>query len=525
MNSRLRCFARILLVGAAYLAAAKLTLAFAIPPGYATAVWPSSGIALAALLLLGWRAWPGVWVGAALANFSIQYSAPLAAAIATGNTLEALACAVLVRRYVGAHGRFERGEHVVRFVAAVLASCAVAATVAVLSLGAGARMAWGDAFDNWMTWWLGDAAGIIIVAPLLLIWSRDFRNTFSAWRAAECAALAVALVLATLMVFAGWFISPGAHSLTFLLLPLVLWAAFRFTQREVATASALICGIAVWFTVAGRGPFGAESLNRSLLLLQAFVSIVAVTGLALAVVLEERRRVEGRLRRANEELERFVYAAAHDLQEPLRTVVNFADLLARRHRERLDGEGREYLGFIESGVKRMRRLLSDLLSFAQIGGSSGGPPGMDCEAALASVCAGLRTAMEETHAKVTHDPLPKLAVDGTQTEMLFQNLIVNAVKFRSEQPPRIHVSARREPGEWLFSVRDNGIGMDPQYREVIFGIFQRLHGVERYPGTGIGLTICKKIVERHGGRIWVESQQGRGCTFFFTIPDDRGIDA
>lgn len=521
MNKSLRGFARILLVAAAYLTAAKLTLAFAIPPGYATAVWPSSGIALAALLLVGWRAWPGVWVGAAIANFSIQYSAPLATAIATGNTLEALASAVLVRRYIGAHGRFDRGEHVVKFVAATLASCAVAATVGVLSLGAGGLIEWRGAFDNWITWWLGDTAGMIIVAPLLLIWSRDFRYSFSAGRAAECAVLAIALVLATLMIFADRFTGGGAYSLTFLLLPVLVWAAFRFSQREVATASALVCGIAVWFTVAGEGPFAADSLNRSLLLLQAFISTVAVTGLALAVVLEERRRAEEQLRRTNEELESFVYAAAHDLQEPLRTVVNFSDLLGRRYGDRLDSEGREYVEFIESGARRMRRLLSDLLVFAQVGQKSGHPL-VDCESALTRACEGLKAGLDEARGTVTHDPLPSVAVENTHMELLFQNLISNAVKFRGEQPPRIHVSARREGGDWVFSVRDNGIGMDPRYCDAIFGMFQRLHGADRYPGNGIGLTICKKIVERHDGRIWAESEEGGGSTFFFAIPENRG---
>jgi signal transduction histidine kinase len=517
MKEQIRYAVQVVLVAALYFGAAKLALALAIPPGYASAVWPSSGIALAAMLVLGWRCWPGVWLGAALANFTIQYSAPLAAAIATGNTLEAVIGAMLVRSYVGIPHRFERGGHVVSFVAVAMVSCAIAATTATLALGIGGFMPWAVFMDNWWTWWLGDVAGIIIVAPLLLAWSRAWSYRWSAARALEFAALAVLLTGTALAVF-GDFIADGlASGLTFLVLPLIVWAAFRFTQREVATAIAVVCGIAVWYTVVGRGPFAMDSLNQSLLLLQAFMSTVAVTGLALAAVLAERGRVDASLRRANEELERFVHVTAHDLQEPLRTVINFAELLDRRNRHRLDGEAREFVGFIVTGVARMQRILSDLLLLSRIDVKEVSRGELDCEKMLASVREGLKVALDEAGAALTHDPLPKVKGDGTLLELVFQNLIGNAIKFRGAEPPRIHVGAWRQGGDWVFSVRDNGIGIDARHFGTIFEMYQRLDAAERYPGSGIGLTICKKIVDRHDGRIWLESREGAGTTFYFTV--------
>ena len=506
---------RIALVAVVYFAAAKVALALAIPPGYATAVWPSSGIALAALLLSGTRLWPGVWLGAAAANFTIQFSLPVACAIATGNTLEALLAAALVQRYIGRQARFERGEDIVRFVGIAIVAGAVAATAASLTLGLGGFVAWQQTGYHWWTWWQGDVAGIVIVTPLVLSWARPQRPGWTPDRGAELVMFAIALLVAASASFA-W---PYGTSLPFffLLLPFMIWAAFRFSQTEVTTAAAVVCAIAVWQTVAGRGPFATENTNLSLLLLQAFMSTVAVMGLALSAVLEERRRAAERLRQAHDELEQFVYVAAHDLQEPLRSVLNFTDMLGRR-RDRLDAESRDYLGFIESGVSRMRRILADLLAFSQVDRKAGEPVEVDCERALDNTLEGLKAALDESGAVVSRDPLPTVTGIATLLELVFQNLIGNAIKFRAERPLRIHVGARRDGAAWLFSVRDNGIGIARRHFATIFEMFQRLHASERYSGTGIGLTICRKIVERHGGRLWLESEEGAGTTFYFTIP-------
>jgi light-regulated signal transduction histidine kinase (bacteriophytochrome) len=245
--------------------------------------------------------------------------------------------------------------------------------------------------------------------------------------------------------------------------------------------------------------------------------------------IEVRRRAEESLReystalaRSNADLQQFAYVASHDLQEPLRAVSSFSQLLARRYQGKLDSDADDFITFMVEGAARMQTLINDLLAFSRIG-TQGNPFALvECEDILEATQENLAVAITESGALITHDPLPALVADPTQFLRLFQNLFSNAIKFRRrEEAPRIHVSAKRLEHAWQFSVRDNGIGIDPQYFDRIFIIFQRLHGREEYPGTGIGLAICKKIVERRGGRIWVESEPGKGSTFYFVIPDKK----
>ena len=237
---------------------------------------------------------------------------------------------------------------------------------------------------------------------------------------------------------------------------------------------------------------------------------------------DEIKRYAEDLKRSNQELEQFAYVASHDLQEPLRTVSSFSQLLARRYHGKLDADADEFFTFIVDGATRMQTLINDLLAFSRVGMRDNPFAPVACEQVLQIAKQNLDVAIAESGAMITHDPLPTLTADQTQLTQLFQNLFSNAIKFRRpEEAPRIHVSAEWRNGAWQFSVRDNGIGIAPQYFDRIFIIFQRLHGREEYSGTGIGLAICKKIVERHGGRMWLESEPGAGSTFRFTIPDER----
>jgi PAS domain S-box-containing protein len=235
------------------------------------------------------------------------------------------------------------------------------------------------------------------------------------------------------------------------------------------------------------------------------------------------------LERSNKELEQFAYIASHDLQEPLRMVASYTQLLAKRYSDRLDQDARDFIGFAVDGAVRMQRLINDLLTYSRVQTQGKSLGLVDSHSALGAALVNLAAAIEESGAVVTNDDLPGVTADYTQLVQVFQNLIGNALKFRGEAPPHVHVSAARggltatrlrTPGSgfWDFSVRDNGIGMEPQYFERIFVIFQRLHGQSKYPGTGIGLALCKRIVERHGGRIWVESEVGKGTALHFTLP-------
>jgi PAS domain S-box-containing protein len=236
--------------------------------------------------------------------------------------------------------------------------------------------------------------------------------------------------------------------------------------------------------------------------------------------LEERvvKRTE-ELQRSNEELAQFAYVASHDLQEPLRTVSVYTQLLARRYGAVLDGDAKLFMEYVTDGAVRMECLIRDLLDFSQIDRYSVEQfKAVSSEHSLIEAIANLQTAITESSATITHDPLPLVKGDSIQITRLFQNLLVNSIKYRDPRlAPLVHISSQRDGPEWCFAVKDNGIGIEPQYAEKVFGIFKRLHGREN-PGTGIGLAICKKIVARHGGRIWVTSQSGEGATFYFTLP-------
>ena len=233
----------------------------------------------------------------------------------------------------------------------------------------------------------------------------------------------------------------------------------------------------------------------------------------------ERRQIEDELRRANGDLEQFAYSASHDLQEPLRNVSIYSELLDKRYGSRLDGEAFEFLGHLRNGALRMQTLIHDLLAYTQVTATDIANAEDDSQEAFNVALANLSATILSSQARVTHDPLPSLAAQSLHLQQLFQNLVGNAIKYRRpNEPPQVHVKAERQNGSWLFSVRDNGLGIDPEYRERIFGLFKRLHTGDEYSGTGLGLAICQKIVERYHGNIWVESELGKGSTFYFTLP-------
>jgi PAS domain S-box-containing protein len=305
-------------VAVLYFAVAKLSLMLAIPPGYATAVWPPSGLALAAVLLAGNRAWPGVWLGAALANVTVQSSALAALFIGTGNTLEAVVGASLIRHFIGVPRRFEHGEEVFKFVGLVAIASMIAATIGVLSIVATGAIPWTGFPAHWWTWWQGDTTGIIIVTPLILLWTDAPSEARPLSRKLEATGFALGLALAAYAVV-GTDVTADTHGpsplLFFLSFPFIIWAAFRFEEREVAATIAALCAIAIASTIIGHGPLSSDSINTSLLLLLAFIGIAAVTGLVLSAVIDERRRATDALRQAHDGLARRVAERTRALEE------------------------------------------------------------------------------------------------------------------------------------------------------------------------------------------------------------------
>jgi light-regulated signal transduction histidine kinase (bacteriophytochrome) len=302
----------------------------------------------------------------------------------------------------------------------------------------------------------------------------------------------------------------------------------RFSLAEQAAAAGLhatfvfpirsgedTCGVMEFFS--------REIEHPDKSLLQMFSALGAQIGQFI-----ERRRAEEQLRRttadlqrSNTELQQFAYVASHDLSEPLRMVISYLQLLNEKQQGKLEPQTEEFLRFASEGAHRMQALIKDLLAYSRVDlrGRSFGETNV--EQGLKAAMANLKVAIDESRAEISHDALPTLRADPVQITQVFQNLIGNAIKFRGTQPPRIHVSAELRQEEWLFGVRDNGIGIEPKNFDRIFVIFQRLHTRQEYPGTGMGLAICKRIIERHGGRIWLESQPGQGTVFYFTLPANK----
>ncbi len=245
--------------------------------------------------------------------------------------------------------------------------------------------------------------------------------------------------------------------------------------------------------------------------------------------IEDQDRARGHLitelEHSNKELEQFAYVASHDLQEPLRMVSSYTELLERRYGDKLDDKAREFIGYAVDGAVRMQRLINDLLEFSRVSTRGKALQHVDVTRVLGTVRANLSVAIQDAGALVTNDDLPTVMADETQLVQLLQNLIGNAIKFRGRDRPHVHVGAQATATEWVFAVRDNGIGIAPEYFERIFVIFQRLHARDEYPGTGIGLAVCRRILDRHGGRIWVESEPGHGSTFYFALPTRNGEQA
>ena len=233
---------------------------------------------------------------------------------------------------------------------------------------------------------------------------------------------------------------------------------------------------------------------------------------------EERRQAQEELARSNRDLEQFAYVASHDLQEPLRMVATYTQLLAERYQGKLDENADKYIHYAVDGALRMQTLVQDLLAFSRVGRQGNDLQVIDCNAIVEAALKNLHTAIEASSAQVVLEQLPTVVADASQLVQVFQNLIGNAIKFRGPAPPKVRVSARKNNHRWLFSVTDNGIGIAPEHAEIIFTIFKRLHTCAEYPGSGIGLAICKKVIEQHGGQIWVESQTGQGSAFNFTLP-------
>jgi signal transduction histidine kinase len=513
-------------VAAVYFAAGKFGLSLTFVHPSASAVWPPTGIALAVLLWHGYGVWPAILAGAFLVNVTTAGNAATSLAIAAGNTLEGLAGAWLVNRYAGGRDAFDRPQSVFLFIAlAGLVGTAVSPTVGVTSLCVAGFAPWAAYGDVWLTWWLGDAGGAAVVAPALLLWFAKPRVGWSRAQWLEGAALLAAIALFGAIALGGLLLPPArAYPLAFLCLPLTMWAAFRFSQRETATVVLLLSGLAIWGTLRGSAPFvRGNSENESLLLLQLSMGIIAVSALALAAVVSERRRTldalerhASELARSNRDLDQFAHVVSHDLKAPLRGIASLATWVADDCGDALSGESREHLSLLEQRAKRMSQMIDGVLTYSRVGRTQEVPERVDSRAVLEEVI-DLLDPPPDVRVRL-EGRLPVVRFERTQLLQVFQNLIGNAVVHLGKPSGVVVVSCRERAGEFEFSVRDDGVGIPEQQFERIFKLFQALNPERE--GTGVGLAIVKKIVEMHGGSVSVESTVGAGTTFRISIPKD-----
>jgi signal transduction histidine kinase len=502
----------------------------------ATVVWPPTGLAIAALLLLGIELWPAILLGAFAVNLTTSGDLPSSVGIAIGNTLEAVAATLFVERWAGGRTAFERPQHILRFalLAAVLAT-AMSATIGVTSLALTGLARWSDFGPIWLTWWLGDASGALLITPAIVLWATS-RRPFSPARPSEAALLAFCTVATGLLVFGGReSLSIQHYPIAFLSFPVLVWAAFRFGPRAAASVALTIGAIAVWGTLNGFGPYARGSPNESLVLLQAFMTVAAVTSLTLAAAVLDRHRTEARLlaveqrsRSVAEDAarvrEEFLSTATHELRTPVTSLSGYAQLAQRAFGAgQTDRIGPALRSIVQQSA-RLSGLITQLLdaSHVQRGQLDIESRPSDVSTLTAETVDAARLIDGERHRwDLRIDPAIHADVDPLRWGQAVRNLLENAIKY-APTGKTITVRLRRDAnGPTSLEIADDGIGIAADRIGHVFDRFYRAHEDHGVGGLGLGLYIAREVVERHGGRIGVSSVEGQGTTFTVTLPADR----
>jgi signal transduction histidine kinase len=582
LHLRLRYVLEILFIAGVYFILARLSLILQFKSSNATPVWPPSGFAFAIILLLGYRIAPGIMLGAFAANVFIFLSNKtcglgtaiwLSFVISIGNTSESLVGYYFLNKIIPnarIKNVFLNVNHIFRFSFVTGLMCLVSCSIGTTAVFLAKTITANQYSIVWLTWWLGDVSGILLVMPFILMWTKSFQSPSTifvgSWkRKAEAMTLFLTVFLCSGYIFDNWFFSLSVFKWAFWIIPILVWAAVRFNQRETITAIILCSAVAIWGTVNKQGPFAPLSVNESLLTVQAFVSIMVITQLILNASIYQRRQTEARLRslsneleirvqkrtaelaysanelaeknkeleKMNEELGSFTYSASHDLQEPLRKIQMFAKLILEKEIEALSEKGKDYFNRMQIATQRMQQLIEDLLSYSHTADTSQKHfQKTDLNVLIEHVKTELKEKITETNTVIETAELPDLHVIPFQFHQLFTNMISNSIKFSKPGiPPLIRIKStvinraqitdvNGVTGEnyYHFTISDNGIGFQPNFNEKIFGLFQRLHAHNEYPGTGIGLSICKKIIENHRGILTANGEPDNGATFNIYLP-------
>jgi signal transduction histidine kinase/CheY-like chemotaxis protein len=515
-----------------YFVAGKLALKLAFVNASASAVWPPAGIALAALLILGYRLWPAIFVGAFLVNLTTAGNIFTSLGIASGNTLEALCGAWLVNRFAGGAQVFDRPQNVFKFAVAALISTSVSPSLGVTSLALGGFASWSNYWPIWSTWMLGDFSGDLVIAPLLVLWSIPVTQRNWNQRAAiEVSVLLLLLVVLAEIVFGGWFpISARNYPISFICGPIVIWAAFRFTPRETATGIFVLSGIAIWGTLHGFGPFILRTDNQSLLMLQAWTAALTITAMAIAAAISERNRAYAAVEQQKEAVEaanrtkdNFLAMLSHELRTPLTPVIAAVDALETETAP--SDLAKCSLSMIRRNVELESQLIDDLLDLTRIAkdklqlrfGS------LDAHAVISNVVETSRAEAQDRQVNVRVNlraGAHHILADAAKFQQIVWNLVKNAIKFTGENGDVTISSTNPEPQTLLILVKDTGIGIEPGIMDRIFDPFEQgeLSFQRRYGGLGLGLAISKSLAQAHGGSLTARSDgRNLGSTFSLTM--------
>src|SRR6266581_1409420 len=514
-----------------YFIAGKLGLMLASPRASASPVWPPAGIALAATLLFGYRVWPAIFVGAFAVNVTTAGNIGTSFAIASGNTLEALAGAWLLNRFAGGKSFCDRPQGVFKFAIAAALSTIISPAFGVTDLALAGFADWTKYGVIWLTWWLGDATGDLVFAPLVLLWSTPSKRRWNKKEAAEVGALLLVLVVLSVIVFGGQFeISARNYPIAFILGPIVIWTAFRFTQRETATGIFILSAIAIWGTLHGFGPFVRETENQSLLALQSWAAVLTITAMALSAGMAERQRAEEALQQqkavietANRTKDQFLAMLSHELRTPLTPVISALEGLETEPGQTEDAKAA--LAMIHRNVELETQLIDDLLDVTRIAKDKlqlrFAP--VDAHLAISNV---VEICRAEADSKKLHVHLNlradthNVAADAAKFQQIIWNLLKNAIKFTPEEGEIAISSLNPSPEVLTISMRDTGIGMDPEVMQRIFDPFEQGNRSleRRFGGLGLGLAISKSLAQAHGGTLTAKSDgRDRGSTFLLSM--------
>ncbi|MEY2479540.1 MAG: hypothetical protein QOI04_467 [Verrucomicrobiota bacterium] len=514
-----------------YFAAGKFGLRLAFVHASASPVWPPAGIALAALLLLGYRTWPAIFVGAFLVNLTTAGNVATSVCIAAGNTLEAFCCAWLVNHFADGSRVFERAQNVFKFALAAMLSTIIAPTFGVTSLAFGGFANWADYSAIWMTWWMGDLTGDLLIAPLIILWAIAPTRRWTRGEIIEVSCLLLLLFILGEIVFGGWFpISAKNYPISFICGPIVVWTAFRFTQRETATGIFVLSALAIWGTLHNSGPFVMETENHSLLILQTATAVLIVTALALSSGMAERRRAEIAIEQqkdaveaANRTKDNFLAMLSHELRTPLTPVLAALDVLKTDPRQ--SDDAKSAFEMIRRNVELESRLIDDLLDLTRIARNK-----LQLKIDLLDAHQALLDVVEMFRAEVNARRLHlhvdlragahHVMADPAKFQQIIWNLFKNAIKFTAENGEIAISSSNTSPQVLEISVRDTGIGMEPEIMKRIFSPFEQgdQSFQHRFGGLGLGLAISKSLAHAHGGALIAKSEgRDRGSTFLLTM--------